>query len=306
MKSFKTFVNELIGESVVELENSTTLNKFGSSYFLVKENKIIQKLTNKTEIEALYEAIKLGYKLNSFEYIREKYINHEIFNIGDLVEYNNQYAQIANRGSNYVTLLLDGIEVRAWLNEIVPLFSNTKKTLLENIFDNTPKIIDSETYQYLKDLAKNEGDAYAIYNAFASINELLKYQDKELSLEDFNSAKIEYERAVKYMQKFNIPLSGISDIEDVLLLYAIENDKKIKINKEKIEKVITSSLNIEKQDTFEDTVNLAAKKVKESSFSKDVWLFFGKLFNKATEAGINWNKNIFSPNMQKFMGLKGA
>jgi hypothetical protein len=50
-------------------------------------------------------------------------------------------------------------------------------------------------------------------------------------------------------------------------------------------------------------VNVSASKVKLSRLTPDGWKIVGRLFNKATEMGIKWNKDLFAKQTQKFMEL---
>lgn len=58
-------------------------------------------------------------KLNNDD-LREKYFNKEIFNIGDIVESNNQPFEIVDRGTNYLVLVdSNGNTSRKWIQDVI-------------------------------------------------------------------------------------------------------------------------------------------------------------------------------------------
>lgn len=65
------------------------------------------------------DVIKEQIKLNVDE-LREKYYNKEIFNIGDIVESNNEPYEILDRGSNYLVLVNENGETsKKWIQDVV-------------------------------------------------------------------------------------------------------------------------------------------------------------------------------------------
>ena len=66
----------------------------------------------------MFDDVRAGMGINeTFDETREKYINEEIFNIGDVVIHGGKELAIIHRGSNYV-ILED--KSRAWLKDIKP------------------------------------------------------------------------------------------------------------------------------------------------------------------------------------------
>ena len=65
------------------------------------------------------DIIKEQFKLNVDE-LREKYFNKEIFNIGDIVESNNEPFEILDRGSNYLVVAnSNGETSKKWIQDVV-------------------------------------------------------------------------------------------------------------------------------------------------------------------------------------------
>lgn len=66
----------------------------------------------------MFDDVRAGMDLTEeTDEVRELYIKDELFNVGDIVVYENKELSIVVRGSNYV--VLEG-NVRAWLHEITP------------------------------------------------------------------------------------------------------------------------------------------------------------------------------------------
>ena len=53
-----------------------------------------------------------------------------------------------------------------------------------------------------------------------------------------------------------------------------------------------------------EIVNRAAQQFKSGRHTPEGWKIMGAMLNKASEAGIQWDKNIFHKSIHKVMGLK--
>ena len=77
----------------------------------------------------MFDDVRAGMGINEiFDETREKYINEEIFNIGDVVIHGGKELAIIHRGSNYV-ILED--KSRAWLKDIKPT-TKVNETIMVN------------------------------------------------------------------------------------------------------------------------------------------------------------------------------
>ena len=92
----------------------------------------------------LFKDLKKGMGVNEamapeddeLRMIRENYHNNEIFNMGDMVENNNNgnVGKIIKRGPNYVQYEMeDGGVEKAWLNEITPANNIDSEVQVEDV-----------------------------------------------------------------------------------------------------------------------------------------------------------------------------
>lgn len=78
-----------------------------------------KRLMNDVRLGMGMDIIKEQIKLDVDE-LREKYYNKEIFNIGDIVESNNEPFEILDRGSNYIVVVnSNGETSRKWIQDVV-------------------------------------------------------------------------------------------------------------------------------------------------------------------------------------------
>lgn len=165
--------------------------------------------------------------------VREEYKEGKLFNIGDPVMLeSNKVGKIVNLGTNYVTVLSEGKFTRKWITDVV-------KTNVE--------VKESATYQLTEDQKKifegivDHEDQYAVMNCIKAYSSLCNMKNIN---ENFNKYKIDYDRSIKYFNKFNISLDNLSEAEDTLLVHAMMNgyiDFKV-IHEEKID-IVAKNLN---------------------------------------------------------------
>ena len=119
---------------------------------------------------------------------------------------------------------------------------------------------------------------------------------------------MDFERASKYLNKFNIELEEMSSIEDRLFAYALTEGLKFSANdKMKVAHIIAKAVGHSPSPEHKDPVDIihgAVDHVKKNRYSEQQWKILGGMLNKATESGIKWDKNKFHSRTQHFMGLK--
>jgi hypothetical protein len=75
-------------------------------------------------------------------------------------------------------------------------------------------------------------------------------------------------------------------------------------DKMKIASIIATTAGIASEGSIEDIVNRSALKFKTGRHTEEGWKLIGKMMNKATQAGIKWDKNIFNRAIWRPMGLE--
>jgi hypothetical protein len=245
--------------------------------------------------------------------IRDEYITEKVFRIGDKVEYtkNNSsiIAEVLDRGPNYVTLINEGHTFKAWLSDIKP--TNAKSSRDSQLYRESFIIKGYKTKNFTRDLSEQfkalttkTDDIHALYNTVVCVDSLLGISPEALK-EDFNKYKIDYNRAAKYLKKFDLQIEALSKAEDELLAYAIEEDIKFSVlDHLKIANIIADVVDVEDRGSAIVTVNKAARQFKIGFHYPETWRLVGRLFNKATQAGIKWDKTIFSPKVQQYMEIE--
>lgn len=242
--------------------------------------------------------------------IREAYIGGEIFKVGQLVECDLGTAEIIDRGPNYVTLVKDGETFKRWLKDVS--ISESTSTKRSQIYKESFIIKGYKTKHFTRELAeafntvnKNNLDKFALFTCAVCVDRLLGASKKQL-VENFDTYKIEFERASKYTAKFGLVVEQLGAIEDTMLEYAIvEGVKFSATDKLKVAHIISAAVGHTPKST--DPVSIihdSVGHVRANRYTPEAWKIMGHLYNKATEAGIKWDKNKFASHTQKYMGLK--
>lgn len=266
-------------------------------------------ISNK-DADELMEKIKSRIKPKT---IREQYLDEEIFNIGDIVKSDELQGEIIARGSNYVTIVSEGIEHKCWLETLKEVDATPKRDQVYKesfIFKGyKTKNFTRSLSESFKDIAKNTDDSYALLNYIKSLDYLLGCNNNSIT-ENFSVVRIQTERARRYSKKIGlIKLTEalISVIEEDLLRYAVmENVKFTTTDRNMIARVISSTAGIINNTSAspENEINNAATSLRKEHLTNPGWELLGRMFNMATQAGIKWNKDIFSNSIQTLMGLK--
>jgi len=133
--------------------------------------------------------------------IRENYHNNEIFNMGDMVENNNNgnVGKIIKRGPNYVQYEMeDGGVEKAWLNEITPANNIDTELQVEDV--DKKKLVLQKNAKTLK--------------SFSSFDEEIK-SAKDVQKTNKDEEEKEQKKADKQDRKLPIETPGQPKINDV-------------------------------------------------------------------------------------------
>jgi len=271
------------------------------------------------------DIIKEQMKLNVDE-LREKYFKKEIFNLGDIVESNNESFEILDRGSNYLVVVNSiGETSKKWIQDVVM----SEQTLFEDI---QPGYIPSEiTFKgyTTKNLHHSEDairafvqtikisgdhDPVSVLNAlkatdiYMGINDTHLEQGKVPDEKDLNQwedahlkAKNALERTGDFIHHLDYWHMHGTEIELMINQFRASTangmteeltDKTLKTNdKLKVARMIATILGFddaEKSSNAEVLVNNALRKTK--TLNKDSLKIVSKMLKLADEVGINYDK----------------
>ncbi len=258
----------------------------------------------------LLNEVKTAPAPNADEALRESYVNGTIFNIGTSVKCDKGIAEIINRGPNYVTLVQEGKTFKRWITDISETTSQSSKKT--QIYKESFVVNGYRTKNFTKELAEafsavsqNNADKFALFTCAVCCDRLLGASEQQL-IEQFDKYRVEFERASRYLTKFNLCVEEISSIEDILFEHALMEGLKFSASdKHKLAKIIATAVGHTSPHTEpSDIIHSSIDHVKKNRYSEEQWKILGKMLNKATEAGIKWEKNKLHPRTQHFMGLK--
>ena len=244
--------------------------------------------------------------------LREDYVSGKILNIGEsVITSEGVLAEIVSRGPNYVTLVSEGKTFKKWISEVTT--TDEKLPGRTQLYKESFIIKGFRTKNFSRPIAeqfsaasKLHEDSYALYNCVVCVDSLLG-ASRDTITENFNKYKVLFDRAAKYSNKLGIQVEELKQIEDWLLEAAIFEGLKFSVtDKKKIAQLIamTAGYAPTEGQLYTDIVNESAKVMKNKKVSPEGWKIMGALLNKCTEAGIKWNKDIFSKSTQRFMGLQ--
>ena len=172
------------------------------------------------------DLVKEQYKINT-DTLREQYFNKEIFNIGDIVESNNQPFEILDRGSNYLVVVdSNGETSRKWIQDVImseqTMFTDAQfRPELDEIPSQvsfkgyTTKHLDraSGAAKAFLETIRNMGDKdpVAVLTALKSTDEYLSItaedvleggQENAEDLTKWNAAHLKAKRMLEHMGEF--------------------------------------------------------------------------------------------------------
>lgn len=243
--------------------------------------------------------------------IREAYVEGSIYNIGDKVKYKDDIVEIIDRGPNYVTLIKEGKTFKAWLKDVTPIKIEETHKRTSQLYKESfiikgykTKNFTRELSEHFKLISKSNDDVFALYNSVICLDNLLGMTEESLK-EDYNKYKVDFDRAIKYFKKFDIKLTEMSNIEDMLFAFSLQENVKFNASdKSKVASIIAGTAGITETGDPVSVINASAKKFKSGSHTPEAWKIIGQMLNKATQAGIKWDKNIFAKSTLKFMGIE--
>lgn len=249
-------------------------------------------------------------KTSLTETLREAYIEEKIFNVGDKVQIGDEVAEIIARGPNYVTLIKEGKTFKKWLDDVKPVQIDESHKRNSQLYKESfiikgykTKNFTRELSEQFKKVSSSNSDIFALYNTVVCFDHLLGMTEESLR-ENFDKYKISYDRVNRYSKKFDLHLEQLSNIEDMLLSYSIEEDVKFNAaDQMKIATIIASTAGVETEGSAVSIINLAAKKFKSGSHTPEAWKIIGQMLKKADQAKISWDHNIFAKPTLKYMGL---
>jgi hypothetical protein len=242
--------------------------------------------------------------------LREDYINGKIFNIGQIVDCDKGTAEIIDRGPNYVTLVKEGKTFKRWLKDIS--LSEIQETKRSQIYKESFIVKGYKTKNFTRELAekfnaayKNNRDKYALFTCAVCCDKLIGASKEEL-IENFDEYKVEFDRASKYINKFNIEVNELNAIEDTLLEHAITEGLKFSsTDKMKVAHIVAMAVgHTPKANNPTDIIHDSIGHIRANRYSPEGWKLIGKMLNKASESGIKWDKNKFAKHTQNYMELK--
>jgi hypothetical protein len=242
--------------------------------------------------------------------IRKRYKDGDLYNVGDVVECKDgKTGEIINLGTNYLTLVNEGVTFKRWLTDISTVSENKIKRdqLYRESFifkGYKTKTFDRTLSETFQKLTLENDDHYGILNFIKSCDSL-NGLTKEISLSDVQNTISLFEQVQRYSNKFNLKIEKLNLVEDWLIEASLlQNLKFTPTDKYKVASLIAVTLNVKPISTLPDViVNQAAKQARMSNYSKDGWTMMGKLFNMASSCGIKWDKEIFSPSARRYMVL---
>jgi hypothetical protein len=240
--------------------------------------------------------------------LREQFIANKIFNVGDMVSSDVGIAEIINRGTNYVTIISEGKTYRKWITDIQPAEGQHKRN---QIFKEAFIVKGYKTQNFTREIAEEFSkcskvfDQFALFSATQCVDKLLGYS-KESIFENFESAKVEYERAARLLKKLKLEVAQMDSIENWLIEYSILESARFSTkNQIKVAHIIAQAVgHAPTSKVPHEIIHDAIDHVKSQRLTPEGWKLLGGMMNVATSAGIQWDKTKFHKTTQKFMGLR--
>jgi len=110
---------EFIPYSIQEKYNTTSINILVENNNYIDFKKYIPYSVSENITRQLFNDIRKNMSIKEVKNIRERYLNGEIYNLGDIVETNDgKEGEIIFRGSTYLTLDINGKNGKYWLKDI--------------------------------------------------------------------------------------------------------------------------------------------------------------------------------------------
>lgn len=256
----------------------------------------------------------------SFSEIREKYLNGELFVLGEIVldKTERTIHEVVGLGSNYLSVVdAAGAISKKWLTDVIPAES------LREDFDDLrrkrsssnqvafagykTKNFTNEIYELFKHIIKeHKKDKFQVLSLVRVTDDLLS-EAAILSEDNYGKVKMLIERSGKYLSKMGKlkEHTYLNDLTDQLSMFEIEEGLKVtSMDRDRAAKIIADALGASSKGSPEEVVDAAAQKMKAGRYTPEAWKIAGKMFNMASDVGIKWNKSIFASTTLKIMGVK--
>jgi hypothetical protein len=261
--------------------------------------------------------------------LRERYINEEIFLIGDKVQDAKGVYEIMDRGTNYVTVAdSQGNLSKKWLDQI------TESQITEDIQGGyAPKEVSFKGYTtknlhhsadatdaFMQTIQRQgDKDPVAVLNALKATDAYMKINDLHLEQGGRAPEKTEIDAWIAAHDKAKESLDRVGEflhhedywhmheheLESLLTNYKETgkddmneelSDKTIKgSDKIKVARIIANTLGVENAEATSDPmqlVNSGLRKVRGKAFNADSLKIIGKMLELAREVGIQYDNNL--------------
>ena len=275
-----------------------------------------------------HPVIKESFVVNT-NILRERYINEEIFLIGDKVQDAHGVYEIMDRGTNYVTVAdSKGDLSKKWLDQI------TESEITEDIQGGyAPKEVSFKGYTtknlhhsadatdaFMQTIQRQgDKDPVAVLNALKATDTYMKINDLHLEQGGIAPDKAEINTWIAAHDKAKESLDRVGEFlhhEDYWHMHQHEleglltnyketgkddmneelSDKTIKVSdKIKVARIIANTFGVENAEATSDPtqlVNSGLRKVRGKAFNADSLKIIGKMLELAREVGIQYDNNL--------------
>lgn len=175
------------------------------------------------KIGELLEQFRSARPPESKAFDRAAYLAGDLFRVGDIVESARGDAEVLYLGTNYVTLIKDGKTFREWAEAVQLKETPENVKAKPRIYRETISFKGYKTKNLSRDLAESlkktnvtPTDWFAYYNCLVACDSLLGASKEDIK-ENFNKYKNDYNRAMRYLDKYGIATEEFSTVEAILI-----------------------------------------------------------------------------------------
>lgn len=258
--------------------------------------------------------------MSTFLELREKFLNGELFTVGEIVLDVNEKTihEVVSHGPNYLTVVDEAGSIsKKWLTDVIsaePLREDFDGLRRKRSSSNQiafagykTKNFTEEIFELFKPIIKeHKKDKFQVLSLVRVIDEML-HESADLSESNYGKVKTLIERAERQLNKINKLIehkSYLHEVTDKLTMFEIEEGLKVtSMDRDRAAKIIGDALGVTETGTPEQIVNAAVHKVRAGRFTPEAWKILGKMFSMVTQVGIKWDKNLFPPATRKAMGI---
>lgn len=253
--------------------------------------------------------------------LREKYIDGDLYKVGDVVlnKKTKTIHEIVSLGTNYLTVINEhGALSKMWLTDAVE--ANDLKEDFDDLrrkrssssqiafIGYKSKNFSPEIYEAFKQTLKEaKADKLVVLTLIRQTDKLLESID-QLNIDTYPKIKALYEQTEKYLDKLNVSCYHTyrSEFQSNLNEFELEEGYGMTgADKHKVAHVIAGAVGIDVSEhkTPEDKVNACAQHFKSGRHTPEAWKIMGKMLNVASKSGVKWKKDIFAKPTQTAMGI---